>query len=162
MRSFFIKFIRTEGALRRPLTYDDHPIPLFAQKDRETGRQKDKRSKRRWIGLRRHSDDLQWTPKIEKGGRKRGVGGQCHQDLLIYCSMIYDLKRSVDLRWLFDHWCYIHPKKILFLLSTSFFPYDCVLLCTKWEKMVKKCQYWNRKIWSRKQDIGISNRMFGI
>ena len=28
--------------------------------------------------------------------------------------MIYDLKRSVDLRWLFNHRCYIHPEIILF------------------------------------------------
>ena len=30
--------------------------------------------------------------------RSKKGQGQCHQDLLIYCSMIYDLKRSVDLR----------------------------------------------------------------
>ena len=29
---------------------------------------------------------------------------------LIYCFRSYNLKRSVDLRWLFDHRCYIHLR----------------------------------------------------
>ena len=27
----------------------------------------------------------------------------------LFIEMIYDLKISVDLSYLFDHWCYIHP-----------------------------------------------------
>ena len=38
---------------------------------------KDRKIRRRWIGLRKHPDDLQWTSKTEGGG-------QYHQDLLIY------------------------------------------------------------------------------
>ena len=59
---FFSAFISTEGALRRPLTYDDHPIPSPPL---------------HWIGLRRHPDDLQWLLRPKKGEG-------CHQDLLIY------------------------------------------------------------------------------
>ena len=34
--------------------------------------------------------------------------------------MIIDLKRSVDLRWLFDHWCYLPHQMILFNCSCQF------------------------------------------
>ena len=45
--------------------------------------------------------------------RKAGqAGGGRSSQLLIYWSRwsTYDLERSVDLRWLFDHWCYIHLR----------------------------------------------------
>ena len=55
-------------------------------------------------------------------------------DLLFY--MIYDLKRSVDLRWLFDHRCYIDLKMILLLWN--------VTICTvvKWKLKVRKAASW--------------------
>ena len=80
-------------------------------------RQKDMRTKRRWIGLRKHPDDLQWTTKIEKWMMGKGGGGCAvwSRSLDLLKSMIYDLNRSVDLRWLFDHRCYIHPLMIMFV-----------------------------------------------
>ena len=35
-------------------------------------------------------------------------------------SMIYDLKRSVDLRWFFDHRCYIHQFRCSFFQPGSY------------------------------------------
>ena len=55
MWSFFIKFIRTEGALRRPLTYDDHPIPFISRTDSSTTPRKAQND------YNRPKDDLQFT-----------------------------------------------------------------------------------------------------
>ena len=43
------------------------------------------------------------------------IGAASSRSFDLLNSMIYDLKRSVDLRWLFNLRCYIHHKMILFM-----------------------------------------------
>ena len=46
---------------------------------------------------------------VEVGDGWRGGGGVGHHNFWSFVLDDYDLKRSVDLRCLFDHRCYIHP-----------------------------------------------------
>ena len=82
----------------------------LGQKEKKTEMQKDKKTKRQWIGLRRHPDDLQWTTKIKKFGDGEAGGMQCYQVLLIYQTQWSIDLDDVDLRWMFENWCYIHLR----------------------------------------------------
>ena len=44
------------------------PTPIPSTPTEPRNEQKD-RKERRWIGLKKHPVDLQWTTKIEKGGK---------------------------------------------------------------------------------------------
>ena len=63
--------------------------------------------KHNWKDLQRTSNELL---RSEKGEWGMGIGeGGYHHDRLICWS-----RWSIDLRWMIDHWCYIHPLVILF------------------------------------------------
>ena len=76
-------------------------------RDKKTKKQKDNKTKDDEFD----SEDVQTTSndllRSKKGGGGGGAVSSRPFDLLN--SMICDLKRSVDLRCLFDHRCYIHP-----------------------------------------------------
>ena len=108
--------ISTEGDLRIPMTYDNHPNPIPSNPQRFFNH-----LNRPWIDLCRPlitSNDLQWPPMtsndpqcnellISKKGGYMGAVSSRFFDLLN--SIMSQLKRSVDIKWLFDHRCYIHP-----------------------------------------------------
>ena len=77
--------------------------------------------KRWWIGLRRHPDDLKWPTKIEKGGLGRWERGGAVTSRFFdrLNSMIYDLKRSLHLRWLFDPVLHSSLDYLVFLSDPS-------------------------------------------
>ena len=84
--------------------------------------QKDKRSKRRWWD----SKDIQTTSNKLQSSKKGGGGGGACFDL--FNSMIYRSRWSVDLRWMIEHWCYIHPLIILFHFGIHlFFPFPLLV-----------------------------------
>ena len=80
---------------------------LVGQKDEQTERQKDKKTKSWWIGHRRHPDDLQWT-KIENGewGRE---GSNIN---IFWPTKFNDLwsKQICRPKIIIGHRCYIHLR----------------------------------------------------
>ena len=60
--------------------------------------------------------------------RCKGVGVG-HLNFWSIFSVIYGLKRSVELRWLFDQRCYIHPKMILLSNTCPYIGLPCLKLC---------------------------------
>ena len=68
---------------------------------------KGKQLKHDWEDIQTTSNELL---RSEKGEWGMGIGeGGYHHDRLICWS-----RWSIDLRWMIDHWCYIHPLVILF------------------------------------------------
>ena len=83
--------ISTKGALRRPMTYDNHSsIPSLLSN--------------KYVALKTTSRELRCSKMHLYALRWSS------QTFDILFSMIIDLKRSIDPRWLFVHWCYIHLR----------------------------------------------------
>ena len=104
--------IKLAGALGRPLTYRKtiHPIhpknlgikfiKLINPHIYDTRTNSNKLS---WTQTERHDDrntERHNDTKTKKTERQKRWKDRCP------C----DIKRSVDLRWLFDHWCYVHLR----------------------------------------------------
>ena len=52
-----LMFIGTEGVLRRPLTYDNHPFMYSSQKDKKAKREKGEMTEREKEGMIKRQND---------------------------------------------------------------------------------------------------------
>ena len=104
--------IRLAGSLGRPLTYmiTIHPIhpknlriefiKLIKPHIYDTRTNSNKLS---WTQTERHDDR-----NTERHNDKKTKTTERQKRWKDRCPC--DIKRSVDLRWLFDHWCYVHLR----------------------------------------------------